>query len=67
MFFAWGREFLKKGEKRGEKKEISLTKAQKHEELHEMSPRGDSKTANVKQHIIALHYITLMHCTALAW
>lgn len=49
MFFAWGREFLKKGEKKGKRGKFRREKVQKHEESHEMSPREDSKTANVKQ------------------
>ena len=46
MFYAWGREFLKKGEKKRKRGRFQPEKVQKHEEFHKMSPREDGKTAD---------------------
>lgn len=44
MFYAWGREFLKRGKKKRKRGRFHSEKVQKHEEFHEMSPQVDGKT-----------------------
>jgi len=44
MFYAWGREFLKRGEKKRKRGRFHPEKVQKHGEFHKMSPQEDGKT-----------------------